>query len=347
MWLSKQATPWISIPLAIGLAATGSAADIVFNAEQLPAISFPTNATENWRFFPVEWQTRQVAAQPADDLELSATLRIDACAVDEPPYDTGQYCRFASLSHFHYQAGFVLRRKPDHPGYYRVQFSVTDQSVAVWKAPDNFLAVAPCPIAAGRPIAVAIRLLGSRITVAVDGRQTIDVVDRVAPLTAGSVLAGVDRRHFFDRIARGRGRTDLAGRTHPASCIHAGPLCGICHDAASATAKLVTESLPDDFSDPRWVRIRDSVAADEMLPARTMERPDFSGHSSLSAAARRCSPGLAIPAIPTRMAPSRRSSRVCLSSEGATCTTRYRLTKSQPATRGARRGCRSSPSTAR
>jgi len=89
--------------------------------------------------------------------------------------------------------------------------------------------------------------------------------------------------------------------------------CAACHDAASATAKLVTESLPDDFTDPRWVRIHDRVAAGEMPPARTMERPDFSGHSSLSAAARRCSPGLAIPAIPTRMAPSRRSSRVCRS----------------------------------
>lgn len=194
MPFAKQGGPLAAITMAIALAATGSsAAEVVFNRERLPAIGFPTSPAENWRFFPVEWQTQPLMSEPADDIDLSATLRIDASAVDEPPYDTGQYCRFASLSHFHYQAGFILRQSPDGPDCYRVQFSVADQSVAVWKAPDNFLAVAPCPIATGHPIAVAIRLRGNRIAVDVDGQQMIDVVDRIAPLNSGSVLAAANR----------------------------------------------------------------------------------------------------------------------------------------------------------
>ena len=48
--------------------------------------------------------------------------------------------------------------------------------------------------------------------------------------------------------------------------------CIACHDDASATANLSVESLGDDLTDPRWVRIHDRVAAGEM-PPRDEEQP--------------------------------------------------------------------------
>jgi hypothetical protein len=175
--------------------------DIALNMSGIPPLDFPTQAGENWRFFPLQWQTQPLAHQLLADFELTATVTIGKQDLQPPLYDTEHYCRFMELSQFHFQGGFVLRDQGPLARY-RLQFSVTEKSVALWKTPGNFLAVADCDIAQDRPFTVTVRAAGNRFRVRVNDRELIDVVDRVDPLPSGNLLAGANHAHLSVRDMR-------------------------------------------------------------------------------------------------------------------------------------------------
>lgn len=182
---------------------------IAFNERGVPPAAFPPAGGDNWRFFPVEWQMQPLSDNVHADFALSATVRVGDYAVEEPPYDTGNYCRFMSMAQLHYQAAIVFRHQADGADCYRVQFSVSDQSVALWKSPGNFLAVADCPLEAGKPFAVKVTASGSRLSVAVDGKPVLTVVDRIDPLAAGALFVAANRAQVTV--------TDVAIQTFPES----------------------------------------------------------------------------------------------------------------------------------
>jgi hypothetical protein len=105
------------------------------------------------------------------------------------------------LAQFHYQGGLVLRDNGPLASY-RLQFSVKEKSVALWKTPGNFLAVADCDISRDKPFAVTVRVTGNRFAVSVDGKPVIDVVDMVTPITAGRLLAGTNHAAVTVRDVR-------------------------------------------------------------------------------------------------------------------------------------------------
>lgn len=182
----------LTVVLLTASAASQAAETVVLNAGGIPPWEFPTAPEENWRFFPLEWQTQPLSADTLSNFELTATLAIGAYDVRETPYDTEDYCRFMEMAQFHFQGGLVLRDQGNR-GRYRLQFSVKEKCVALWKTPGNFLAVADCDIAQDKPFAVTVRATGKRFEVSVDGKPVLDVVDRIAPIADGRVLAGANR----------------------------------------------------------------------------------------------------------------------------------------------------------
>ena len=167
------------------------AADVILNERGIPEWDLPQTAGENWRFYPIEWTVQPLFDGRYDDFELTTTITIGDYIFAETVFDTAQYMRYMSMAQFHFQGGMVLRYH-DAGKHYRLQFSVKEKSVALWKTPGNFLAVADCPIAKGKPFKVTVRAQGARIVVSVDGRQLIDVTDNVEPISAGAILAGAN-----------------------------------------------------------------------------------------------------------------------------------------------------------
>jgi hypothetical protein len=187
---------------ASGQQGGGAQGDLIsLNADGIPPWDFSTDAGENWRFFPPAWQTVPLSSADLTDFELSTTLTIGAYEFKTPPYDTEHYSRFMELPQFHYQGGLVLRENGPL-SCYRVQFSVKEKSVALWKTPGNFLAVADCDISQDKPFAVTVRVSGNRFTVSVDGKPVIDVVDRIAPIASGHLLAGANHAAVTVRDVR-------------------------------------------------------------------------------------------------------------------------------------------------
>jgi hypothetical protein len=168
-----------------------TAETITVNAGGIPPWEFATDPGDNWRFFPLEWQTLPLSTGPVADFELTATLTVGDYNFREPPYNTEDYCRFMEMAQFHFQGGLVLRDQGPLARY-RLQFSVKEKCVALWKTPGNFLAVVDCDIAPDKPFKVSLRVTGNRFEVSVDGKPVIDVVDRIAPLATGRLLAGAN-----------------------------------------------------------------------------------------------------------------------------------------------------------
>jgi len=171
---------------------TGTGGRVIrLNERGIPKWDFPADPGENWRFFPLEWQTVPLRPEGIKDFELTAVLRIGEYVFAEAPYDTAHYTRSMSMAQFHFQGGLVLRDRGLW-NRYRLQFSVKEKCVALWKTPGNFLAVADCPIEQDRPFSVQVRAVGNRFTVRVDGKPVLEVVDRIAPLLEGRLLAGAN-----------------------------------------------------------------------------------------------------------------------------------------------------------
>lgn len=188
----------LSLPLTLaGLVASGAepsvngAAPITLNAGAIPPWDFATDPNDNWRFFPLEWQTQPLSPDTFVDFELAATLTLGEYDFRESPYDTESYCRFMEMAQFYFQGGLVLRDQ-GALARYRLQFSVKEKCVALWKSPGNFLAVADCAIAQNQPFAVIVRVTGNRFEVRVDGQSVLDIVDRIEPIASGRLLAGAN-----------------------------------------------------------------------------------------------------------------------------------------------------------
>jgi len=175
------------------LCGLGFARPLVLNPRTIPAWEVPA---ENWQFYPIQWQTQPLARGEVGDGEVAVTVTVDDYLTVDPPFETAHYTRHMSLAQFRFQGGLVLRAGGTRA--YRLQLSASDDTIALWKTPENFLAAAAVPLEKGQPIRLVVRLAGPRITVLADGTQILDVVDRVEPILRGRVLAGANhaRLHF-------------------------------------------------------------------------------------------------------------------------------------------------------
>jgi len=170
---------------------------LVMNAHTLPAWKLPA---ENWQFYPLQWQTQPLSRGEYGDCEITALVTVGPSLPVAPPFDTAHYTRHMSLSQFYFQGGLVLRAQGTRQ--YRLQLSASDHTIALWKTPENFLAVADMPLREGQAVRLVVRLAGPRITVDADGKRLFDVVDRVDPILNGQVLAGANHaRMTFDAVA--------------------------------------------------------------------------------------------------------------------------------------------------
>ncbi len=170
---------------------------LVLNAKMIPAWDLPT---ENWLFYPIQWQTQPLADGDYGDVELSTTVTVGSHLTAEPPYDTAYYARYMAMEQFNFQGGLVLRAQGTQQ--YRLQLSASDGTIALWKTPENFLAAADYPLSEGKPVKLTVRLLGPHITVLAGEKPLIDVIDRVDPILHGALLAGANHaRMTFDAVS--------------------------------------------------------------------------------------------------------------------------------------------------
>jgi len=162
---------------------------VVINLGDILPWDSPLTQYENWRFFPLEWQKEAVSEKDLINFQLNTTIKIEDYIFRETVFDTAQYMRYMSMAQFYFQGGLIFRYL-DSGNFYRLQFSVKDQTVALWRTPGNFLAAVDCDIKQGKAFNVKLRAIGSRIMVSVNGKDLIDVVDRFDPILKGKVFAG-------------------------------------------------------------------------------------------------------------------------------------------------------------
>jgi hypothetical protein len=181
------------VMMACGLA---GARPLVLHARAIPAWNLPA---ENWQFYPLQWHTQPLARGEQADCEVAATVTVGTYLPVEPPFETAHYTRHMSLAQFYFQGGLVLRAQGARA--YRLQLSASDDTIALWKTPENFLAAAAVDLTEGTLVRLVVRMAGPRITVFADGKQIMDVVDRVEPLLRGRLLAGANHaRMTFDKV---------------------------------------------------------------------------------------------------------------------------------------------------
>ncbi len=169
--------------------AAGEVLPIAINKDRVPDWNLPKTAGENWRFYPVEWQTKPVGEIEADSsFDFEATMIIGDYKFAKPLFDTGQYSRFDSMAQYHFQGGIVFGFHSELRQY-RLQFSVKEKCVALWKTPNNFLAVADCAIEKDKPFTISL-LRTSAVIVKVNGKEVLRVRDAIDPIDGGKLMIG-------------------------------------------------------------------------------------------------------------------------------------------------------------
>ncbi|OPZ85026.1 MAG: hypothetical protein BWY76_01591 [bacterium ADurb.Bin429] len=170
---------------------------LVLNPRAIPAWDVPA---ENWQFYPIQWQTQPLTRGEVGDGEVAVTVTVDDYLTMDPPFETAHYTRHMSLAQFRFQGGLVLRARERQA--YRLQLSASDDTIALWKTPENFLATTDLKLEKGQSVRLMVRLAGPRITVFADGKQLIDVIDRMEPVLRGRVLAGANHARLrFDSFS--------------------------------------------------------------------------------------------------------------------------------------------------
>jgi len=169
---------------------------LVLNPRAIPAWDVPA---ENWQFYPIQWQTQPLTRGEVGDGEVAVTVTVDDYLTMDPPFETAHYTRHMSLAQFRFQGGLVRARERQA---YRLQLSASDDTIALWKTPENFLATTDLKLEKGQSVRLMVRLAGPRITVFADGKQLIDVIDRMEPVLRGRVLAGANHARLrFDSFS--------------------------------------------------------------------------------------------------------------------------------------------------
>ncbi|HOS42950.1 MAG TPA: hypothetical protein PK794_04595, partial [Armatimonadota bacterium] len=123
------------------LCGLGFARPLVLNPRTIPAWEVPA---VNWQFYPIQWQTQPLARGEVGDGEVAVTVTVDDYLTVDPPFETAHYTRHMSLAQFRFQGGLVLRAGGTRA--YRLQLSASDDTIALWKTPENFLAAAAVPL---------------------------------------------------------------------------------------------------------------------------------------------------------------------------------------------------------
>ena len=128
------------------------------------------------------WSAVSLPQAPAADFRLEVNLTIQSPSPEAPPAGSPRErpC-IAEGNRYRYFAGeyapgadaAILFRYHDRASYYRLEFSVRHREVALWHPFGGYLRVAPFPVQLGRPISVEVLAEGPRVTVLVDGKETL------------------------------------------------------------------------------------------------------------------------------------------------------------------------------
>jgi len=164
---------------------------VTLNKDAIPEWDLPSRQYDNWQFYPIEWQLEPLSRDVHTDFALETAVQVGDYTFQETPFDTAHYPRYMSMVQFHFQGGLVFRYAGPFQ-HYRLQFSVKEKTVALWKAPGNFLAAVDYPLEKNTPIKVKLTAIGPHIAVSLDGKEVLQVTDRFSPVLAGRLLAGAN-----------------------------------------------------------------------------------------------------------------------------------------------------------